>query len=243
MQAFKNTEVTLLKPGLIEYGKAWDWQESVLKEVVKIKVDNRSLLPEDQVPTPNFLIFCRHPNVFTLGKSGHEENLLADADFMAARDAVFFKSNRGGDITYHGPGQLVGYPILDLENFFTDIHKYMRYLEEVIILTCAEYGLNAGRVDGQTGVWVDGMRKICAFGVRTSRWVTMHGFALNINTDLSYFSMIVPCGITDKGVTSLQNELGRYIDEAETEKIVLQKFEQVFGMKIKEGISPDVVPV
>ena len=230
----QNKEVIFLNPGLIEYGKAWELQEKLLQSSAEIKVGNRSRPLQEQVAVPNYLLFCRHPHVFTLGKSGKESHLLAGEELLALKDAVYYKSNRGGDITYHGPGQLVGYPIFDLENFFTDIHKYMRYLEEVIISVCTDYRLNAGRVSGQTGVWIDGERKICAMGVRTSRWITMHGFAFNLNTDLSYFNLIVPCGISDKGVTSLQAELGGPVSERAAEEKVLHYFQQVFGVQLTE---------
>jgi lipoyl(octanoyl) transferase len=191
-----------------------------LAEAVAIKTQNRKYSAEEQQPTPNHLLFCQHPHVYTLGKSGHQENLLMNEEQLNEVGAQFYKINRGGDITYHGPGQLVGYPILDLENFFTDIHQYMRILEEAIISTCADYGLSAGRIDGLTGVWLgykDGQnpRKICAMGVKCSRWVTMHGFAFNVNTDLNFFGNIIPCGISDKAVTSLQQELGKELSMGE----------------------------
>lgn len=196
--------------GLKDYKEVWDYQESVFKKAIDLKIANRAAdvetLPE------NHLIFCQHPHVYTLGKSGEENHLLINSDELTKHGAAFYKINRGGDITYHGPGQLVMYPILDLDQFFTDIHKYMRYLEEAVILTLSEFGIKAGRVDGLTGVWIDGgtptERKICAMGVKSSRWVTMHGIALNVNPDLSYFNHIVPCGIVDKSVTSMQQELG-----------------------------------
>ena len=193
--------------GIIDYKKAWDYQEELHKKVVDIKLKNRELSPENQIPTPNYLLYCEHPHVYTLGKSGSEENLLLNKSQLAANNATFYKINRGGDITYHGPGQLVVYPIFDLENFFTDIHKYLRFLEEAVILTLQEYGLNAGRVQGLTGVWIEGenplkARKICAMGVKCSRWITMHGIGFNINAELDYFKNIIPCGINDKAVTS-----------------------------------------
>jgi lipoyl(octanoyl) transferase len=199
--------------GLKDYKEVWDYQESVFKKAIDLKIANRAtdleVLPE------NHLIFCQHPHVYTLGKSGEENHLLINSDELTKHGAVFYKINRGGDITYHGPGQLVMYPILDLDQFFTDIHKYMRYLEEAVILTLSEFGIKAGRVDGLTGVWIEGgtptERKICAMGVKSSRWVTMHGIALNVNPDLSYFNHIVPCGIVDKSVTSMQQELGKEI--------------------------------
>ena len=203
--------------GLIDYKQAWDYQEKLFNEIIEIKIQNRKSPQEEQKTTPNYLLFCEHPHVFTLGKSGDEKNLLANEASLENQQATFYKINRGGDITYHGPGQIVGYPIFDLENFFTDIHKYLRFLEEAIILTLADYGLQSGRIKGMTGVWLDienpeKARKICAMGVRCSRWVSMHGFAFNINTNLSYFNNIVPCGITDKAVTSLSYELNTEVD-------------------------------
>lgn len=227
LNAVANKEVYFKSLGLIDYQESWDYQEQLLKRVVAIKVANRKLPLESQQPTPNYLIFCQHPHVYTLGKSGSKENLLLDQDGLLDQDAKFYQINRGGDITYHGPGQLVGYPILDLDNFFTDIHRYLRTLEEAVILTLKEYGLEPGRIEGLTGVWLDhqqleGMqpRKICALGVKASRWVTMHGFALNVNTDLTYFDHIIPCGIEDKAVTTLAKELGTEADlEEVSEKL------------------------
>lgn len=197
--------------GLKDYKETWEYQEVLFQQILQIKSDNRK--KEQQTETPNYLLFVEHPHVYTLGKSGHIENLLISEDRLKTINATFYKINRGGDITYHGPGQVVGYPILDLENYFTDIHKYLRLLEEMIILTLAEYGLIAARSKGETGVWLDVgtpfARKICAMGVRASRWVTMHGFALNVNTDLGYFDNMIPCGIKDKAVTSLNVELGK----------------------------------
>lgn len=209
--------------GLISYKDAWDKQEELFKQKADIKFANRSKLPHEQQPITHDLIFCEHPHVYTLGKSGSENNLLINENFLQSIGATYFPINRGGDITYHGPGQLVAYPILDLEQFFTDIHRYLRTLEEAIILTIAEYGLKGDRYEGYTGVWLDPeksekARKICAMGVRCSRWITMHGLALNINTDLSYFNHIVPCGISDKQVTSIAKELGRNIPETEVKE-------------------------
>ncbi|MBX2951920.1 MAG: lipoyl(octanoyl) transferase LipB [Leadbetterella sp.] len=211
----KNKQVRFIDLGLMDYKEAWDYQEELFTRVVNIKLANRDHNTEE--PTPNYLIFCQHPHVFTLGKSGSMDHLLVNDDELNRKEATFYKINRGGDITYHGPGQLVAYPILDLDNFFTDIHRYVRFLEESVIRTCADYGITAGRIAGLTGVWLtDGMpRKICAIGVKSSRWVTMHGLAMNVNTDLSYFGNIVPCGIDDKAVTSLQQELGQEIPLAE----------------------------
>jgi lipoyl(octanoyl) transferase len=203
--------------GLIDYKEAWDYQEKRFNEILDVKRNNRRESKQD--PTLSYLLFCEHPHVYTLGKSGDEKNLLVNEEYLNSRGATFYKINRGGDITYHGPGQIVGYPILDLDNFFTDIHKYLRYLEEAVILTMADYGLEGTRSEGETGVWLDvgteKARKICALGVRSSRWVTMHGFAFNINSDLSYFGNIIPCGIVDKSVTSMHTELGREIDMQE----------------------------
>ncbi len=226
--------------GLIDFKNAWDLQESLLAETVRQKLENRTLPSGRQFPARHFLLFCEHPHVFTLGKSGAEAHLLADEKLLKSMGATYYKINRGGDITYHGPGQLVGYPIFDLDYFFNDIHKYLRLLEEAIILTCADYGLQAGRISGLTGVWLDNenpvkARKICAFGVRCSRWVTMHGFAFNVNNDLSYFSKIVPCGISDKGVTSLQKELGCELDIEEVKSKVLRHMQDLFGFDILPG--------
>jgi lipoyl(octanoyl) transferase len=231
MELLKNKSVFLQDLGLIDYQKAWDYQEEVFSKIVETKVYNR-LHENAPIVTSNFLLLCQHPHVFTLGKSGKQENLLANDTKLKEIEARFYKINRGGDITYHGPGQLVGYPILDLENFFTDIHKYLRLLEEAIIKTCAFYGIVAGRYPGYTGVWIDAegknARKICAMGVRCSRWVTMHGFAFNVNTNLNYFKYIVPCGIDDKAVTSIQAELGREINMQEVMQLFIDNFKEVF---------------
>ncbi|MFN4145907.1 MAG: lipoyl(octanoyl) transferase LipB [Runella sp.] len=240
MNLHQNKQVSFHDLDLIDYQQAWDWQEQLLAQIVKLKTDNRHLPADQQRLTPNHLIFCQHPHVFTLGKSGKPEHLLLDQDQLAQVNATYYKINRGGDITYHGPGQLVGYPILDLENFFTDIHRYMRTLEEAVILTCAEYGLDTGRIEGLTGVWLDyqtqqNPRKICALGVKSSRWVTMHGFAFNVNTDLSYFGHIVPCGIADKAVTSLQAELGQSIPLNEVAAKVKKHLVALFEMELVDG--------
>jgi lipoyl(octanoyl) transferase len=237
MNTVINKKVRFEELGLVDYQQAWDYQEKLLAENVALKAQNRNLSPEQQQSTTNHLLFCQHPHVYTLGKSGHLENLLLSETQLNDVNATFYKINRGGDITYHGPGQLVGYPILDLENFFTDIHRYMRTLEEGIILTCADYGLSTGRIDGLTGVWLDfetrqNPRKICALGVKCSRWVTMHGFAFNVNTDLSYFGNIVPCGITDKAVTSLQQELGRELSLPEVAEKLRKHLVDLFGMEL-----------
>jgi lipoyl(octanoyl) transferase len=236
----QNRTVTVRNLGLVDYQIAWDEQERLFADTVARKIANRQLPPDEQPPTPNYLLFCEHPHVYTLGKSGHESHLLANDAFLEQIGATYHRINRGGDITYHGPGQLVGYPILDLDNFFTDIHRYMRLLEEAVILTLSEYGINAGRIPGLTGVWLcderggaaSRERKICAMGVKASRWVTMHGFALNVNTDLSYFGHIVPCGIADKAVTSMQQELGHPVLLAEVIDKVQRHLINLFDMTI-----------
>ena len=230
--------VTFIDWGNIAYQEAWDKQETLFKEKVDCKFVNRSLAESEQVLPQNHLIFCEHPHVYTLGKSGSENHLLVNEAFLQKIGATYIPINRGGDITYHGPGQLVGYPILDLEQFFTDIHKYLRFLEEAVILTLAEYGIKGERYEGFTGVWLDvddqlKARKICAMGVRCSRWVTMHGFAFNVNTNLDYFSHIVPCGIDDKQVTSLQKELGREIDIEEVNIKLKKHIAQLFDMQLQ----------
>ncbi|GGC74389.1 octanoyltransferase [Pedobacter quisquiliarum] len=206
-----NKKVEYIDWGLIDYQEAWDKQDEIFSSIVALKGKNRT--DNTSLETPNYLIFCEHPHVYTLGKSGHQENLLLDEAGLKEKEATYYKINRGGDITYHGPGQIVGYPILDLDNFFTDIHLYLRTLEEAVILTLKDYGIIAGRYPGYTGVWLDAdnekARKICALGVRCSRWVTMHGFAFNVNANLDYFRNIVPCGIDDKDVTSMERELGQ----------------------------------
>ncbi len=217
--------------GLIDYQQAWDYQEKLFHDTIQLKIKQRN--QETTEETKNYLLFCEHPHVYTLGKSGHLENLLLDQAKLTEHQATFYKINRGGDITYHGPGQLVAYPIFDLDHFFTDIHKYMRFLEEAVIQVLAHYGLQAERSKGQTGVWFDSTkstaRKICAMGVRSSRWVTMHGIGFNINSDLSYFSHIVPCGIKDKAVTSLQQELGRPVDMVEVKQLLKEELATIFG--------------
>jgi len=223
--------------GLIDYKEARDYQEKLFNEIVSVKLNNRNLPDKEQTPTSNYLIFCEHPHVYTLGNSGDAANLLVNEQQLISAQATYYKTNRGGDITYHGPGQIVGYPILDLDNFFTDIHKYLRYLEEIIILTLAEYNITAGRSAGETGVWLDAdditkARKICAMGIRASRWVTMHGFALNVNADLNYFHNIIPCGIADKAVTSMQKELGHIVNETELKAKLKKYFAEVFECKV-----------
>lgn len=236
--------------GIINYKAAWDYQEELVKKNLEIKSEARKLsaianqiagnesYPDPfNLPTVNYLLFCEHPPVYTLGKSGHLENVLMSENEMEEKEIEFFRTNRGGDITFHGLQQIVGYPILDLEKFFTDIGKYMRSLEEAIILTIAEYGIKGERSKGETGVWIEPgtlgkERKICAMGIRCSRWITMHGFALNVNTDLSYFQNIIPCGIVNKQVTSIEKELGYKVDFEDVKERVKQNFEKVFGAKI-----------
>ena len=226
-----NKQIQLYDLGNKDYKGTWEYQEELFKGIVDLKIQNRK--DETSLPTPNYFLFVEHPHVYTLGKSGDLSNLLLSEKQLEAKGATFYKINRGGDITYHGPGQIVGYPILDLENFFTDIHKYLRLLEEAIILTLAEYGLNSTRSEGETGVWLGVgtpfARKICAMGVRASRWVTMHGFALNVNADLVYFDNIIPCGIRGKAVTSLNVELGvEKVDEDQVKAKILDHFTQLF---------------
>ena len=229
-----NKKVCFKDLGLIDYKKCWDYQEALFAKTLKVKSNNRK--KEQSEATTNHLLFCEHPNVYTLGKSGNKNNLLINERELKAQGVSFYMINRGGDITYHGPGQIVGYPILDLDNFFTDIHKYLRLLEEAVILTLKEYRLNGKRSKGETGVWFDvgteKARKICAFGVKSSRWVTMHGFAFNINTDLSYFNNIVPCGIVDKSVTSLEKETGKKINIEEVKKKLKRHIAHLFKMKL-----------
>jgi lipoyl(octanoyl) transferase len=239
----KNKKVAVQNWGLIDYKEAWDKQQAIFDDTVKQKMALREKAMAttgnehtDDSLTPNYLIFCQHPHVYTLGNSGHPENLLLDDISLKEKDATYYRINRGGDITYHGPGQIVCYPILDLDNFFTDIHLYLRKLEEAVILTLADYSLTAGRYPGYTGVWFDAnnarARKICAMGVRCSRWVTMHGLALNVNADLNYFKNIVPCGIDDKAVTTMQNELSRVVDVDEVQGKLQQHISDLFDMEI-----------
>ena len=223
--------------GLIDYREAWDRQEALFSEKAALKLKNRDSLPEFHEIISNDLIFCEHPHVFTLGKNGSESNLLAGETKLKEIDASFYRINRGGDITYHGPGQIVGYPILDLDQFFNDIHRYLRTLEDSVILTLSEYGVKGERLKGYTGVWLDASdpdraRKICALGVRCSRWITMHGFAFNVNTDLSYFKHIIPCGIDDKAVTSLEKETGKKLDMMEVKSILKHHIVSLFGMEV-----------
>lgn len=217
--------------GVIDYKEAWDFQEKLFAETIQLKIQQRN--GESNEETQNHLLFCEHPHVYTLGKSGKESHLLVHGKGLEEIEATYYKINRGGDITYHGPGQLVAYPIFDLEYFFTDIHKYMRYLEEAVIKTIADYGVVGARVDGLTGVWIDGdtknARKICAMGVKSSRWVTMHGIGFNVNSNLSYFNHIVPCGIEDKAVTSLQNELNRPVSMEEVKLKLKHYLAEIFA--------------
>jgi lipoyl(octanoyl) transferase len=220
---------------LIDYKEAWDYQETLFKKAIDLKIAVRNG-ETDEIPE-NHLLFCQHPHVFTLGKSGNPENLLLNETELTEQEASYYKINRGGDITYHGPGQLVVYPIFDLEQFFTDIHKYMRFLEEAVILTLKDFGIQSGRVDGLTGVWIEGdtknARKICAMGVKSSRWVTMHGIGFNVNTDLNFFSHIIPCGIEDKAVTSMQRELGKEIDINQVSKVLKNHLAKLFDFTTK----------
>ncbi len=224
--------------GLVDYKIAWDYQENLFEQIVSNKVENKK--QKTKLATPNYILFCEHPHVYTIGKSGKESNLLINEEALKNRGASLYKINRGGDITYHGPGQLVGYPILDLDNFNLSIKSYIFKLEEAIIRSLNKFGINSTRVDGATGVWLDAehpikARKICAIGVRISQLVSMHGFALNVNTDLNYFNNIIPCGIQGKSVTSLQNELGRQVEMNKVHEIVLKEFEEVFNIKIKKS--------
>ncbi len=229
----KNKQVEFIHLGQKPYLEAWEFQKAIFWNTVEQKMTNRKLPAEEQIPTKNHLIFCSHSHVYTIGKSGDKRNLLLNPDGLRKHNAEFFETNRGGDITYHGPGQIVGYPIFDLDHFFTDIDRYLRSLEEAVIRTLADYRIRAGRIKGLTGVWLDEeepykARKICALGVRSSRWVTMHGFAFNVNTDLSYFGHIIPCGIDDKAVTSLQKEVGREMDIAEVEDKLKKHLAAIF---------------
>jgi lipoyl(octanoyl) transferase len=231
-----NKDVYVKDLGSIDFKEAWDFQTAIFEKSLGVKTANRDLSDQLQKPTDNFLIFCQHPHVYTLGKSGKENNLLVSQEQLNSLEATFYQINRGGDITYHGPGQLVCYLIIDLENFFTDIHKYMRFLEEAVIQTLAEFNLRAGRIGGLTGVWIDPEkkpRKICALGVKTSRWITMHGLALNVHPNLSYFDHIVPCGINDKAVTSLQAEVGGVVEISEVQKILQNKITSLFEMNLR----------
>ena len=229
-----NRKIKFIDLGLMDYKEAWDYQQNLFDEIVEIKKQNRK--NNTDLKTPNYFLFVEHPHVYTLGKSGDQSNLLIDKSQLKNKKASFYKINRGGDITYHGPGQIVGYPILDLENFFTDIHKYLRFLEESVIMTLDNFGIQAERNDGKTGVWLDVNtpfpKKICAMGVRASRWVTMHGFALNVNVELDYFNNIIPCGLTDNIVTSMNNELNKSEINIDEVKVVLKNsFSRTFDSK------------
>lgn len=237
MNTVLNHHTKFIDLGLVDYQQAWDYQTNLFNSILEIKSQNRTAGESDQLITDNYLLFCEHPHVYTLGKSGNEENLLIKKEKLPAIGATYHHINRGGDITYHGPGQLVGYPILDLENFFTDIHQYMRLLEEAVIQTLTEFNITAGRIKGLTGVWLDiddpkKSRKICAMGVKTSRWVTLHGFALNVNTDLSYFDKMIPCGIQDKSVTSMQKELKMAVDIGQVKGVLKTKLGELFKMEL-----------
>ena len=239
MNSIINKKSKFIDLGLIDYKEALDYQTSLYTKTLEVKSKNRSLPPNDQLATNNYLIFCEHPHVYTLGKSGDENNLLIKKEDLHSIHADYYHINRGGDITYHGPGQIVVYPILDLENFFTDIHQYMRMLEEAVIQTLKEFNVEAGRTKGQTGVWLDSenkskARKICALGVKMSRWVSLHGLAFNVNTDLHYFNHIVPCGINDKAVTSLEKEMGNAQDMQLVKSVLKEKLVSLFGLMIKE---------
>jgi lipoyl(octanoyl) transferase len=237
VNAILNKRTKFIDLGLMNYQKAWDYQTNLFQSIVDVKTQNRSLPETEHRITNNYLLFCEHPHVFTLGKSGDEKNLLVKKEDLHAIDATYHHINRGGDITYHGPGQIVVYPIIDLENFFTDIHQYMRLLEEAVIQTLAEFNIKSGRIKGLTGVWLDyenekATRKICALGVKSSRWVTMHGLAFNVNTLLEYFSYIVPCGIDDKAVTSMEKELKKKQDFNYVKSILKEKITTLFKMEI-----------
>lgn len=227
-----NTKIKFKDLGIMDYSTAWEYQENLMKNTIEIKMKNRKSPVEQMMETPNYFLFVEHPHVYTLGKSGDENNMLISTETLEKINASYVKTNRGGDITYHGYGQIVGYPVLDLENFFTDIHRYMRNLEEVIILTMADYGLKGERSQGETGVWLDVgkpfARKICAMGVKASRWVTIHGFAFNVNTDMRYFEHIIPCGIKGKQVTSLERELGQKLNIEEVKNKIKRHFSEVF---------------
>ena len=238
MNHFLNKQTQFIDLGLIDYQKAWDYQTELFNKILAIKSENRSRPDNEQKPTNNYLLFCEHPHVFTIGKSGDEKNLVIPVTDLSSIGASYHQINRGGDITYHGPGQIVVYPVIDLENFFTDIHQYMRTLEESVIATLKEFNIEAGRINRMTGVWLDWSderkaRKICALGVKTSRWVTMHGLAMNVNTDLSYFNHIVPCGIQDKAVTSLKKELNSDQDIGQVKEILKQKISSLFEMQLQ----------
>ena len=234
-----NKQIIVHDLGLVDYQDALDYQLQLFNQIIDIKLKNRK--NNTKIETDNHLIFVEHPNVYTLGKSGDINNLLLNKNELDDKKIQFFNTNRGGDITCHGPGQIVCYPILDLDNFFTDIHKYLRFLEETIIRTLNDFGIVSERSQNETGVWIDSdlvfSRKICAMGVKASRWVTMHGLALNVNNDLSYFENIIPCGISNKSVTSIQKETGRNISLNQVKKIITQHFIEIFSAKLVEGVN------
>lgn len=230
-----NKKTKFIDLGLMDYKQAWDYQTTLFQSILDVKTANRA--NNSNLETHNYLLFCQHPHVYTLGKSGDEQNLLLKKEDLHTIEATYYHINRGGDITYHGPGQLVVYPVMDLENFFTDIHKYMRLLEEAVIQTLEEFGIKSGRINGLTGVWLDyenekQARKICALGVKTSRWVTMHGLAFNVNANLNYFANIVPCGIADKAVTSMEKELSTIQDFELVKTVLKKKLADVFEMEV-----------
>lgn len=241
MNTIVNKQTQFIDLGLIEYQEAWDYQTKLFENTIRVKIQNRDHTNDQQSPTNNYLIFCEHPHVFTLGKSGDESNLLIQKEKLNEINATYVPINRGGDITYHGPGQLVVYPIFDLDNFFTDIHKFMRCMEDAVIMTLEEFGIHGDRIEKLTGVWLDvndqtKARKICAMGVKMSRWVTMHGLALNVNSDLDYFNYIVPCGIEDKAVTSMNKELNTMVDMDKVKQSLRKNFETVFALQFREAI-------
>lgn len=243
MNHLLNKRTQFIDLGLIGYQEAWDYQTALFNKTLDVKALNRQRAEDDQLPTENYLIFCEHPHVYTLGKSGDQKNLLVSVDKLPAIGATYHHINRGGDITYHGPGQLVVYPVLDLENFFTDIHRYMRLLEESVIQTMAHYGLTGERIEGLTGVWMgkkDQPRKISALGVKMSRWVTMHGLSFNIHPQLSYFNHIVPCGIQDKTVTSMEQESGKKPNMDEVKQMMKANIFSLFEMT---AVTDPLVPV
>jgi lipoyl(octanoyl) transferase len=245
MDKGQNRKVIYTDLGLISYTEALDVQTLAFNSIIDVKVKNREMEPGQQLLTDNFLFFCEHPHVYTLGRGGAIQNLLISEEVLKKYRAEFYKSTRGGDITYHGPGQLVGYPVFDLDNFFTDIHRYMRTLEEAVILSLKYFGIEAGRIQGLTGVWVNAgdparAKKICALGVKTSRWVTMHGFSLNVHTDLSYFDHIVPCGISDKSVTSMERELGHILEMAPIRDQLQKNLYEQFGITSEQGLKTTI---
>ena len=234
-----NRDIVLHDLGLLDYQKAVEYQTKIFNKIIDQKLKNRKSVNKEI--TQNHLIFVEHPNVYTLGKSGDINNLLLSKEDLEKKEIQFFNTNRGGDITCHGPGQIVCYPILDLDNFFSDIHKYLRYLEEVIIQTLNEFGIKSERSPDETGVWIEpkqiSARKICAMGVKASRWVTMHGFALNVDNDLSYFENIIPCGISNKSVTSITNEIANQVDKSDVKEKIIKNFENIFSAKLINGIN------